>query len=240
MCCQPVWHWWWDRDLPWKALDTMKTSLINSYQKQGSAITDPWAAEESHLQQVQSVLPFPRTRPFTGVCLGLCPSTEQVPSSTSFLLPCKGLWTTCCLNHLASQQLPQLPVPAKMHSPGEDKNGVLLPSQSSGLQSPPPITPKIWWPDTDLIMEQHLCRKEGRGSAPDMHISLICLSASLQTVNSFSLIFLPSHSSSFVSESHEISLCVLQASASLAWLALPSLLRPVSLPSHDPCLWGSH
>lgn len=47
-----------------------------------------------------------------------------------------------------------------------------------------------------------MCGKEGRGSAPDTHISFICLSASLQTVSSFSLIFLPSHSSSFVSESH--------------------------------------
>lgn len=52
--------------------------------------------------------------------------------------------------------------------------------------------------------EQYMCRREGRGSVPDMHISFICLSSFPQTVNLLSVIFLHSHPNSFMPEYYEI------------------------------------
>ena len=73
-----------------------------------------------------------------GACLSLCSSPGWAHTGSHLPIPDKGLCSAHHHPHMpASWQLPRWPAPAKTHGPAEAKDGVLLPSQSSGLCSLP-------------------------------------------------------------------------------------------------------
>lgn len=94
-------------------------------------------------------------------------------------------------------------------SPGLQRRAVSSSFGPSSQKRSLPAFPSLSYTQNQVTQlrsyrEQYMCRREGRGSAPDMHISFICLGSFPQTVNLLSLIFLPRHPSSFMPGSYKI------------------------------------